>query len=202
MITKNLNCYIAVVLLLGTVLNLKGQTSTDAFFGDTFKNDKRNGDFIVEWYSKFLTAMEEPSLYNLSQDQRIHCYRFLWLRTFHHPISLRLSIDPEGTGLITVKIADGAGGYEPGKIITNENVPVSKRDVDTFLKVLREANFWQLPAVEKSDRMGLDGAQWVIEGTKSGKYHVADRWSPEKGSFRKLGLLMVQLSKLKIENVY
>ena len=191
-----------IVLLLVTALNLSSQSSAANFFGSTFKDDKRNGDFIVEWYSKFLAAMEEPSLYQLSQEKKIHSYRFLWLRTFDNPISLRLSIDPEGTGLVTVKVTNGSGGYEPGRIITNENVPVTKEDVDNFLRMIQKARFWQLPTTEDTDRMGLDGAQWVFEGAKFRTYHLADRWSPEKGSFRELALLLVQLSKLNIKNVY
>lgn len=201
---KNLKCYVLpVVFLLVSVLNLSSQLSAVNFFGSTFKDDKRNGDFIVEWYSKFLTAMEEPSLYQLTQEKKIHCYRFLWLRTFDDPISLRLSVDPEGTGLITVKVANGSGGYEPGKIITNENVPLTKKQVDDFLVMVQRAHFWELSSTENnSDRVGLDGAQWIFEGAKFRTYHLVDRWSPEKGSFRELALLLIRFSKLNIKNIY
>jgi hypothetical protein len=51
----------------------------------------------------------------------------------------------------------------------------------------------------------LDGAQWILEGVKNGKYQVTDRWSPEVGPIRNLGIMMlIDLAKLKLlyEEVY
>lgn len=34
------------------------------------------------------------------------------------------------------------------------------------------------------DRIGLDGAQWILEGTRGGTYHLWDVWSPQRsGSY-------------------
>jgi hypothetical protein len=155
-----------------------------------------------EWYSKNLVALQEPSLFELSKDKKAHVYRFLWLRTFDKPIALRLVVYPEGTGLIFKKISDGSAGYDPGELVVNETVAVNKEDVDTFLEMLNKVKFWQLPIKEKSDVLGLDGAQWVIEGVSSGKYHLVDRWSPTKGQFREAALQLVRLAGIKVKAVY
>ena len=43
----------------------------------------------------------------------------MWLRSFHHPVAVRLDIMSDGTGKLTVKIANGAAGYKPGKLVEN-----------------------------------------------------------------------------------
>ena len=77
---------------------------------------------------------------------------------------------------------------------------LSKNTVKTFLSLLKNADFWNLAA--KDDTQGLDGAQWIIEGVKNGKYHIVDRWRPEKGPFREAALFLVKHSKLKIDRAY
>ena len=52
------------------------------------------------------------------------------------------------------------------------------------------------------DETGLDGAQWIIEGLLNGNYHIVDRWSPEEGSIRAIGLHFLKLSDLKVDEIY
>ena len=40
-------------------------------------------------------------------------------------------------------------------------------------------------AEERTD--GVDGAQWLVEGIKDGRYHLVDRWSPTDGPVRQSG---------------
>jgi hypothetical protein len=49
-------------------------------------------DFTEKWYSDHLKAMNEPSFLEFRQDRKIHSYRFLWLRTFHKPVCVRIEI--------------------------------------------------------------------------------------------------------------
>ena len=44
--------------------------------------------FVNQWYSKMLFSLKEPVLSNYQGQKEI--YRFTWLRTFHHPISVKL----------------------------------------------------------------------------------------------------------------
>lgn len=66
--------------------------------------------FKVCWFAKHLQAMDEPSLLNNSTDNSLVAYRFLWLRSFHHPIVVRLTIRPDGAGQLASKEAGGTGG--------------------------------------------------------------------------------------------
>jgi hypothetical protein len=152
------------------------------------------------WYAKHLVAMEEPSLWEFSKASGTESYRFLWLRTFHRPISARLEVTNDGSAVLFVKVLSGQGGYEPGNIVENRKLAISKGDVDHFEKLLQEAQFWDAPAERAfTGVIGADGAQWIIEAAKAGQYHVVDRWCPENRRFRAAALfLAIKLGGLSI----
>jgi hypothetical protein len=156
---------------------------------------------LPEWYSKHLNALHEPSLWESSKTLNAQTYRFLWLRTFDHPIAIRLDVKPDGNSLLTTKISSGQGGYEPGRLIRNSARKLSKEQTAWFLARIEELHFWSLPTkeAEEPNVINLDGAEWVLEGTKDGDYHLVDRWSPDKGAVHALGIIMlIDLAKLKL----
>jgi len=61
----------------------------------------------ADWYSGQLRALDEPSLLEEAKNPSLESYRFVWLRTFHHPVAVRLDIMADGSGKLTVKIASG-----------------------------------------------------------------------------------------------
>src|SRR5271157_4689551 len=101
------------------------------------------------WYVPHLRAMAEPSLWELSKSQTAQSYRFLWLRTFHHPVSARLQVANDGSAELVVKVLSGAGGYKPGHLIQNRTVKVAKEGVDYFLELLNKADFWSAPTEQQ-----------------------------------------------------
>lgn len=151
--------------------------------------------YIMEWYTKHLKAMGESSLF-LQSDSPTETYRFLWLRSFHHPVAVRVW----GSGdvhFINVKQMDGQGGYQPGKLIIDHTRPLTNAEWDHFLSLLDQSCYWQLrPEIDDS---GLDGAQWILEGVKEGRYHVVDRWTPQIGDFREACLYLLKLSNPSID---
>ena len=44
-----------------------------------------------------------------------------------------------------------------------------------------------------------DGAQWVLEGTRNGRYHVVDRWSPTGTEYEQLCKFLMELSPVKLD---
>ncbi len=176
------------VLVLSLVVSSAAQTK---YFPDRAFCGPHETGTCDRWYAKHLRAMREPSLWKSSKDTSKQSYRFLWLRTFHHPVSARLEVAKDGTAQLFVKVLSGQGGYEPGHAILNRNSKVSKEAVDHFLELLQKADFWNLPTEEpETNVIGNDGAQWIIEGVTGGRYHVVDRWSPDEGSFRKAALFL------------
>ena len=100
--------------------------------------------------------------------------------------------------VLYIKETDGAGGYEPGKIKTNDEKGLSKVEVGKLLETIAENDFWSLPRT--GGEIGLDGAQWIIEGVSDGKYHVVERWSPDEGNVRGIGLYFLKMSSLNVND--
>jgi hypothetical protein len=166
---------------------------------DTFHDSIESGsfkNFTARWYSKHLRAMNEPSLSVDSKDKTLVAYRFLWLRTFHHPIAIRLTIRSDGTGLLTGKMTSGHGGYEPGTLSQNNSFEVSKSQIQQFLDLLQKTAFWTLQT--ENGEVGDDGAVWLLKGVQGGNYHVVDRWSPAKDDFSRVCLYLLELSKISV----
>ena len=172
------------------------------FPASAFGKSAKSSDLSTRWYSKFLSAMGEPSLWHASRVSNLHAYRFLWLITFHQPVVVRMEIEEPETGLLIAKVADGQGGYEPGNLIFNETSRLLRQDVDEFLLRLMELEFWEQPTIDKSGAAGIDGAQWVIEGVQNSRYHVLSRWSPREGDFKEVALMLVKFANVRVEHVY
>lgn len=143
-----------------------------------------------EWYGKHLRAMSEPALWKESKSGA-ESYRFLWLRTFDHPIAVRVE-QTGSTATLFLKELNGAGGYDPGQLIATKSVVINPEEWCAFIKKLERANYWNSPLHQDGD--GLDGAQWIVEGVREGRYHVVDRWSPESGAFREACTYLLELA--------
>ena len=156
--------------------------------------------FINDWYGKHLKGMAEGSL--LDESSSLEVYRLLWLRTFHHPIYVRVEKSQGGIWLRTVELS-GAGGYEPGRPIRNQQIRLDQKQWCEFRSSLENASYWQMPT-EDPDDIGNDGARWILEGVREGHYHLVDRWSPKEYEYYEacaylLNLSGIDLDKLKDE---
>jgi hypothetical protein len=155
-------------------------------------------DFRSDWYSKQLRALQETSLYGSSPNHET--YRFTWLRTFHHPMAFRLDIAEQCAATLTVKETDGAGGYQPGSIILNKTINVEKANCEKLVAGLEDMKFWSLST--QFSGQGLDGAGWILEGSKNGDYHVVDRWTPLNGAFYEWALSLMKLADVPLGEIY
>ncbi len=145
-----------------------------------------------------MAALQEPSFWEVSRTLKTESYRFLWLRTFHHPIAVRVDLGADGKAHLTAKMTSGAGGYDPGKLIENRTLTINSGETKRFLGQIDEHNFWKLSSVETVPG-GPDGAHWIIEGVTPGTYHVVERWPPRDGDVRAIGLFMVnELAKINL----
>ena len=129
-------------------------------------------DFPPNWYEGDLKALKEPSLWESSKTQKAQSFRFLLLRSFQHPIAVRLNLRTDGTSLLIRKMTSGVTGH-PGRLIQNRTCIVNREQTSRFLVQVERSNFWNLPPVLE-DR-GVDGAQWIVEGIRDGACHIVDR---------------------------
>jgi hypothetical protein len=170
-------------------------------------SDARSDELLAGWFSHELKVLKEPSLLELAKDGHSESYRFLWLRTFHHPIAVRLDVKPDGTGNLTTKVGSGHAGFPRtgGQVVENVSRSLTHEQTGAFLAKVDELRFWSVPSHIQGDQTGTDGSEWIIEGAKAGKYHVAARWSPDsppppnKRAVRELGLaLAIELAQMNI----
>ncbi len=168
------------------------------YFPDkTFAEGWESGEvFINDWYGKHLKTANEKSLLDTS-DKDLELYRFTWLRTFHHPVIVRIEKQKDKVKIF-FKELDGAGGYEPGKIFAEKENSIDKKDWCEFTKLLNDTDYWQMPSREK-EIGGEDGSRWILEGVKENRCHIVDIWSPDKGKYREVGLFMLKLSGFDLD---
>lgn len=131
--------------------------------------------FTADWYGKHLRAMGEPSLWTASSRGET-AYRFLWLRTWGRPIAVRVTFDGAKAHLYATRLS-GDGGYDPGKVDVRRDRDLALGDWQHIEAALASASY---DTTDVAGDMGLDGAQWIIERAKGGKYRLVERWTPTK----------------------
>jgi hypothetical protein len=188
-----------------------GAEFASGFFPSSFSNDYRRcqlscsptiGRVESEWYPEQWQAAGEPSLFLRSQDSsksENYAVRFTWLRTFDHPVFIRIEGRGKAFKLIAKELS-GKGGYEPGEIQREIEVPLSAEETLRLQQLLEDqALFHQAPAI--CDQ-GLDGSEWIFELVDRNGYHMVKRFSPENGAAREVGLYMLNLTGWKFEKLY
>ena len=161
------------------------------------------GDIENKWYSDQLSAAQEPSLYFRSQRRPSGSgtvVRFTWLRTFDPAVFVRVEGLGTTTPHIQAKELSGAGGYEPGFISRRIDRPLTSIEAKSLISALDQKGVLRL--APKECDMGFDGAQWVIESVDQRGYHFVDRWSPERGEVREIGLFMLGLTGWSYTEIY
>src|SRR5215472_5131568 len=188
-----------ILVLLAILLNSSGAVAQTRYFPPrSLDDDSRSDEFRSHWYSAALKALDEPSLWELSKLQKGESYRFLWLRSFHHPVAVRIDVRSDGSSQLVTKMTSGAGGYEPGQLTKSTSIGLTKVQTDRFLNKLKKHAFWELEP-QNRESGGCDGAEWIIEGVRDGSYRIVLRWSPMNGPVRDLGLFMLKdLARLKV----
>lgn len=163
-----------------------------ALLEDTSAKSTKYVTLVEKWYSGTLFAFKEPLLYNREDDKEV--YRFTWLRARDYPIVIRIE-KKAGKEILYVKESEGLNGY-PGRIILNRNQEISIAQWKHLKKLLKKAGVWEKRYFPYN--RGMDGADWILEGSLDKSYFVAIQWSPKKNAFRKCCEYLITLSKLHI----
>lgn len=147
-------------------------------------NDGNLSDFAARWYASQLRAMKEPSLYERKSSAGAESadaggeeiYRITILPTWGNAIAYRVRREKD-IYILSSRRLSGQAGYETGKLVESKDVTLSSDDSKELSTLIQKVNFFQMPTREKV--RGLDGDEWMMEGTLKGKYHVAVRWCAE-----------------------
>lgn len=133
-------------------------------------------DFHENWFGGQLSAMGEPSLWQLSKhDRNARVYRVLRLPSFSPALAARLVVQSDGSGTAEITELDGAGGFEPGKPmrrLSRDLAPSQVRDLDALFD---RSGFWT--GRIETGRFGgcTDGTQFVLEALSLGSYKLISR---------------------------
>jgi len=153
----------------------------------------RAADFQLYWYSRDMYALGEKPLWPTSSTSPTS-YRFTHLGAFTDPQVATLTVHPDGTGRIAIRTV--TEDWEATSV--DEVATIPQDQLARFFTRLDDAHFWEMPT-ELSSR-GLDGAEWILEGVRDGRYHAVVRWCPdaaqhaEESAFADAGRLLFELA--------
>lgn len=140
-------------------------------------------------YSLYLRAMKEPLLFNKKTNKEV--YRFLWIRSFHSPVVIRIE-----------KINSKYQLYwkvfnrHEWKIKSQNQKHLTEKEWNNFIQLTKKTNFWKMSLGKH--RSGWDGSEWVLEGVNNSDYHVVTIFTPSKNEFYKTCNYLISLTNLKI----
>jgi hypothetical protein len=152
-------------------------------------------EWEARWYASELRQLREPSLLERKNRRGYSVYRFLLIPSFSPSLVIRLVVNPNGTGMLAAKLRTNGWGDDENAP-REQTLPVSSEQVNEFLNLLHEADFWSLPTAKSG--YGFDAEEWLLEGKRNGKYHVVDRWSGSmEATYSRVCNYLQELSPLK-----
>jgi hypothetical protein len=163
--------------LFVVVLSARFVLAQQFFPAGALSADSEMDRLRADWYSQELATLHEPSLFR-DPRKRLGAeeYRFLWLRSFHAPICVRLTVSNDNGGTLIVKQGNVHGGTEAGKLMKVETKRLSREQVKPFLDRIKSVQFWKIRS-PNHELGGVDGSQWIMGGVNHGNYKIVDVWS-------------------------
>lgn len=162
-------------------LSFRGQT---AYFPPlSFDAKPQLDQMMAEELAFVLQYLGESSIFAESNSPEVESYRFLWGRTFHRPISVRLDMRAGRSGMLTIRIGQGETG-SPGSLrgsVQTSTRELAEDQIEAF-RTAMQASFWTTTPYGHGDQAGADGSTWLIEALQAGQYHSVQRWSPMNSS--------------------
>lgn len=137
-------------------------------------------------YASLLSNLGEPSF---SCPTRVPIYRFLLVRSFQGPISVRVERRADAWRLVAVESLLMDGGASRARRVSRT---LTRAEARRFEEALSRLSLFDAPA--RPWNRGLDGADWVVEARDSDRYRLHEEWSPEAGPVREFGEAVLALT--------
>ncbi|WP_218821544.1 hypothetical protein, partial [Sphingobium sp. Z007] len=155
-------------------------------------------------YAAFLAAAKEPVLYVGGGEAAVEgkrVVRFLWLRTFHPPIIVRIDFRRDKPPRLVAKRLTGIGSYEVGKVDLTIDRALDDVEADRVKALLAQDDMFT-SASPSCGPPGTDGAQWMVGVIDAEGYHFTRAWSPRDGKVREIGLALLALAGWEDAEIY
>jgi hypothetical protein len=133
----------------------------------------------ASYYTRYLSAMKEPSVKAPLAEGVKWVLRFTYLRSFHNPLAVRFV---EKDGVITATAIQLKKDHEhrPGKIHHQKTWNLDAESSKKIQALLAQKDFWKpLNDSEQALSSGLDGSRWIFELHDMDGYRMLDVWSPD-----------------------
>lgn len=129
---------------------------------------------------------DEPPMCRF-RETNSEAYRFIWTSSFDGAAVVHIARRGDFVELRS-RVLGRSRLYREEPVVS---APLPPDDWQKLQQALAISGFWLLDSTD--DRIGLDGAQWLIESRCGDTYHWVDRWSP-RGSVFELGRLFFGLA--------
>lgn len=203
---KNLSLFSIIFLLIvscstGSKTKLKLGKYDGPLYFETFDEQKYPRDTIKrgpndslslfnnKWYSEHLNSLKEPIL----KKSYSNYIRYTNLGTWEKPFTYRIE-NENGKITFNYKSTNGLGGYYTGKLIKHLKKDLSLKKWNVILQKINEIDFWNIPT--QDPKIINDGAEWILEVSINGKYHLVTRNSPNFYDDKKYAELCELISNL------
>lgn len=121
-------------------------------------------------FSEELAFFKEPVL-NQKNNEKV--FRFLWLRSFHVPILIRLE-NSNHACMLKVKVARYNDSVQQFISFKETTKKIGVRQWNTFKRLLSGIDFWSMVSQDYHEQ-AADGAIWLLEASDKGRYKVVER---------------------------
>jgi hypothetical protein len=204
---KNILMKLVIFLFFATLFNMplfsqadRNREVSDYYFPLNTFSERGNVEAQLQtWYGRNLDVLDNENLTRLGAN--INALRFICLRAFHRPFSIKLLWTADNAKL-EYSMSDGRGGYEPGELTTHFSRMIGRNQIDELMRLVNRHDLFNQPTVLSSDRGGMDGSKWILEANINGQYKVIDRWTPNSGINYIIGNYLITLSGERIDNLY
>jgi hypothetical protein len=134
----------------------------------------------ASYYTRYLSAMKEPSVKAPLAEGVAGVFRFTYLRSFHDPLVVRIVDKGEDLTMTAIRLKMDRE-YRPVKIIHDETWNLDPESTKTVRGLLTQKDFLKpLNGTEEALASGgLDGSRWIFELHDKDGYRMLDIWSPD-----------------------
>lgn len=141
---------------------------------------KEEINYSTSFYTYYLNAMKEPSLMPQENGKEKFALRFLWLRSFHDPIAIRVWKEGENYHIRGVKM-DRLTDKSPVQLTKDVARKLGKEEWLQIAKLSEPPDTWKPLNKEEGVELsrGFDGADWIFEKSSGEEHAMIDLWCPQ-----------------------
>lgn len=150
------------------------------------------------WFAGELRGLREKPL-DPERAGSVDTLRFTWLRDAHAPVVIRADRLASGAVRLTAKRRPGRDSCR----IRGDDCEISRLLTAVEVEQLAAVRRAVVAAPPTGCWSGVDASQWIVESSGAAdRYRFAQRWSPQEGPIRDLGLTLIGLTGWRFQDVY